>query len=74
MEERVLRAAGDGNVAAIGEGDHAKSVLKALARGDVAGDDSDGAEVELWGIEGQHEGHGVVGPGVGVEDDFFRGS
>ena len=47
LKERMLRATGDRNVAAIGKRNHAQSVLEALFGGDVAGNDGNGADIQL---------------------------
>src|SRR5882672_11223549 len=47
LEERMLCAGSDGNVATIGERNHAEGVFQALLGGGVAGDDGDGADVQL---------------------------
>src|SRR5262249_34567465 len=73
LKERMLRATGDGNVATIGERNHAEGILKALLGGYVPGNNSDGANVKLGRIEREHERHGVVGAGVGIENDFLCG-
>src|SRR6266850_213756 len=44
-----------------------------LLGGGVAGDDGDGADVQLRRVERQHEGHGVIGAGIGVKNDFLAG-
>ena len=71
LKERMLGSGGHGNVAAVGERNHAQSIFQSLLCGDVAGNDSDGAHVEFRRIQGQHQGHGIVGARVGIEDDFL---
>jgi len=70
LKERMLSAGGDGDVTAIGQGDHAQGVIETLLGSDVSGDDGDRADVEFGGIEGEHDGHGIVGARVGVDDDL----
>jgi hypothetical protein len=67
----VLSSGGDRYVAAVGEGDEAQGVVETLSCGDISGNYGDGADIELGRVEGEHESHGVVGAGVGVEDNFL---
>jgi hypothetical protein len=71
LKERVLSSGGDRYVAAVGEGDEAQGVVETLSCGDISGNYGDAADIELGRVEGEHESHGVVGAGVGVEDDFL---
>ena len=41
--------------------------------GYVAGHDGDGADIQFRRVQRQHQGHGVVGAGIGIEDYFFGG-
>jgi len=47
LKERMLSAGGDGDVTAIGQGDHAQGVIETLLGSDVSGDDGDRADVEF---------------------------
>src|SRR5882724_4880590 len=73
LEERMLCAGSYGDFAAIGERNHAEGVFQTLLGGGVAGNDGDGADVQLRRMERQHEGHGVIAAGVGVKNDFLAG-
>jgi hypothetical protein len=70
----MLGAGGNGNIATVGERNHAEGVLQALLRGDIARDNGDGADIELRRIERQHERHGVIGSGIGIKDDSLTGA
>ena len=70
LKEGMLRASGNGNITTIGEGNEAESVFKALRSGDVSGNNGECADIEFGGVEGQHDGHGVIGAGIGIYDDF----
>ena len=70
LEKRMLRSGGDGNVATIRERDELHGVFETLRGSDVSGDDGEGADVEFRGVQREHDGHGVVGAGVGINDDF----
>ena len=54
LKQWVLRAAGNGNVAAVGEGNHAQCIFQALTCSHVPGDYGDGADVEFRRVERQH--------------------
>ena len=69
----MLGSSGHGNIATIGQRDHAQRIFQALFSGYVAGYDGDSADIELRRVQRQHQGHGVVSPGVGVEDNFLGG-
>ena len=71
LRERMLGAVGDGNIAAVGERDHAESILETLRLDYVSGHDGERTDVEFGRVEREHDGHGVVGAGVGIDDDFF---
>jgi hypothetical protein len=71
LKQRMLGAASDRDVAAVGQGNESEGVLETLRRGHVSGDYRDGANLELRRMEGEHEGHGVVGAGVGVKDNLL---
>ncbi len=73
LKQRMLGAAGDGNVAAIGEGGELQGVFQALLRGHIAGDDGESADIQFRRIQGEKNGERVVGAGVGI-DDYFLGS
>ena len=66
----MLRAGGDGDVTPIRERDELHGVFETLRGSDVSGDDGEGADVEFRRIQGEHDGHGVVGARVGINDDF----
>lgn len=70
LKEGMLCAGGDGDVTAIGQGNQTQGVIETLCASDVSRDDGDRADVELGGIEGKHDGHGIVGARVGVDDDL----
>jgi len=74
LKERMLGSSGDRNIAAIGQLDHAQRILQPLLGGYVAGHDGDGADIQLRRVQRQHQRHGVVRTGIGVEDDFLGGA
>ena len=68
---RADRAGIDRNIGAAGELDHLQRVLGVLGEPDIAGDDDDGEDVELFGRgERQQDGDGVVLAGVRIDDDL----
>ena len=69
----MLGAAGDGNVATIGEGHELECVFKALLRGHVARDDGESAHIQFRRIQREENGKRVVSAGVGI-NDYFLGS
>ena len=71
LKERMLRPGGDRNVAAVGERNHPQRILQALTGGHVSGDHGDGAHIQFGRIQRQHQGQGVVGTGIGVENDLL---
>ena len=73
LKQRVLGAAGDENVTAIGERDELQGVFQALLRGHVAGDDGESAHIQLRRIQREKNGERVVGSWVGVDDYLLGG-
>ena len=71
LKQRVLCSRGDGDIAAVCERHHPQRILQAHFGGDVARHNGDGADIEFGRSERQHQGKRVIGPGVGVEDDFL---
>ena len=71
LKQRVLRAAGDGDIAAIGERSQLERILQTLFGFHVTGDDGKGAYVKFGRSEREHDGDGVIGAGVGIDDDFL---
>ena len=69
----MLGASGDGDVATVGQRNHAERVFQTLLSSYVAGHDGDSADIELRRVQSQHQGHGVVSAGIGVEDNFLGG-
>jgi hypothetical protein len=59
-------ADGHGNVAALGQRDHAERVFEAPLRSDIFRNDSDGANIELWRVQCER----VVGSRVRIENNF----
>jgi len=74
LEEWMLGSGGDWDVATVGERGHAEGVFESLLGGYIAGDDGDGSNVQFRGIQRQHQSHGVIGAGVGIDDDFPGGA
>lgn len=70
----MLRAGGNGDLATICQRHHAQRVLQSLTGCDVAGNHGNGANVQFGRIQCQHEGHGIVGARISVEDDLLRRS
>ena len=56
LKERMLCSGGDGDIAAVRERDHAQGIFEAHFRGDVAGHDRDGADVEFGRIRAPASG------------------
>ncbi len=71
LKERVLGSGGHGDIAAVGKRNHAQRILQTHLGGNVAGNDRDRADVEFGRVEREHQGQGVVGAGVGVENDLL---
>ena len=65
----MLRAGGYGYVAAICYADQFKGVFQPLLAVDVAGNYGERFDFEFGRVQGQEDGHGIVGAGIGVDDD-----
>jgi hypothetical protein len=74
LKQRMLRSSGDGNIAAVSQRHHAQRILQSLLGSDVTGYDGDCTDIQLRRVQRQHQGHGVVGAGIGVEDNFLGGA
>ncbi len=70
----MLGTGGYRDVAAVRQRYHAQGIFQSLLGGDVAGDDRDGAHIEFRRVQRQHQGHGIVRAGIGVDDDLLRGA
>ena len=55
-----------------GDFEKAQGVRKSEGERDVAGNGSDGFDLEFRGAQGQEEGDGVIDSGIGIEDDALR--
>jgi hypothetical protein len=71
LKQRVLSSTGHGYVATVGQRYHAERIIQPLSGGHFARHYGDGTDVQLGRVERQHHGHGVVGTGIGVEDDLL---
>jgi hypothetical protein len=74
LKKWMLGSGGDGNLAAVGQRYHAERIVEALGCSYVSRNYGDAADIELLRMQSEHHGQGVVGSGIGVEDNFFRGS
>src|ERR1700722_3680037 len=73
LKKRAVRAAGNGNVAALCERHHTQSVIQSHLQGDVAWNDGDRSHIQFRRIQCQHNGERVVGSWVGVDDYLLGG-
>ncbi len=73
LKKRMLGAGSDWDVTTIGQSDHAQRVLQALTCRHISGDHGDSAHVQFRRVQRQHHGQGIIGPGIGVEDDLLCG-
>src|SRR5690242_11325782 len=74
LKQWMLRPRRNWNVTTIRERNHPQRILEPLYRRHIAGNDRDGAHVQLWRVKREHQRHCVVGSGVGIENDFLRSS
>jgi hypothetical protein len=72
LKKRMLGAFCYRNVAAIYEGQNSQGVIVAHVSRNIAGDDADPFHIDFGRINGEKDGEGVVGSGVGIYDDFLR--
>ena len=72
LKKRMLGAFRYRNVAAIYEGQNSKGVVVAHVGGNIAGDNADPFYIQFGRIDGEKDGEGIVGAGVGINDDFLR--
>jgi len=72
LEEWMLRACGYRDVAPVRKRNHPQGVFKALSRSHITRYNRDGANIQFWRVERQHQGHRVIGAGIGIKNDFLR--